>query len=343
MLVSEGGDSNMNSAAPSDPTSPSEPSSELSQTGRTCSNNRPYPLMKVRRWLPLGLLAAAIIALWAYIPPVYKLVSGPVTVTRYDRRFGATQAVVGPGLKGWISTAKISKHALHAIIAEEDGRFYEHHGLDLDQMRKSYVVNLRRGRYARGASTISQQVVKMAFLTREKTLSRKVREAIGTILMELLLTKDQILEWYINMAEFGDGVYGIEEGCWHYFRTKPEQLTVSQAVHLALVLPSPNGWSRGLRRKVLTPFGQRRFLAILSTMRNMGFITKTQWTAAVTTGDFGRPLVGYTTLVEERELKGDSDVGKPTDTAQEMTQDDADAESPDSDEAIDAGPPEPQL
>ena len=338
MPVSEGGGSTFNSQAPSRLSEQIAPSSPATGTGLTRRKQPANHRRKARRWLPWAVVTLIIIALWAYIPPVYKLRFGPVTVTRYDRHFGATRAVVGPGLKGWMSTAKISKHALHAIIAEEDGRFYEHHGLDLDQMRKSYLVNLRRGRYARGGSTISQQVVKMAFLTREKTLSRKLREAIGTLLMEMILTKDQILEWYINMAEFGDGVYGIEEGCWHYFKTKPEQLTVAQAVHLALVLPSPNGWSRGLRRKVLTPFGQRRFLAILNTMRNMGYITKTQWTAAVTTGDFGRPLSGYTTLIEAPEPTPSPVTVNPTASDQEKAADD---DSQDSDEAIDAGPEEP--
>lgn len=113
---------------------------------------------------------------------------------------------------------------------------------------------------ARGGSTISQQVVKMAFLSREKTLIRKAREVVGTLL-ETILSKDEIMEWYLNLAEFGDAVYGIEKASWHYFRTKPQLLSIEQAVHLALVLPSPNGWSKGLRRKNLTRFGHQRFRA----------------------------------------------------------------------------------
>ena len=268
-----------------------------------------------------------VILLKFYIPPVYELKTGPVVVSHYDRRSGETKATVGPGQEHWIATAKMSRHILHAVIAAEDGRFYEHHGLDIDQMVKSYEVNRRKKRYARGASTISQQVVKMSFLGREKTLWRKSREALGTLLMEMILPKDKILEWYLNLVEFGDGVYGVKQGSWHYFRTKPELLTVEQAIHLALVLPSPNNWSRGLRRRALTTFGQKRFLAILNTMKNMGFITKSQWTDAVTRGDFGRPLAGFAELMRDPDVTV-SDAENDTDD--EDTNDDA----PESDDSI---------
>jgi len=245
------------------------------------------------------LIGSILMALNWFVPPVYQLLKGPVIVTRYNRKAGASKATVGPNQPGWTPLQRMSRHVLHAVIAAEDGRFYEHHGIDIDQVVKSYEVNKKRKRYARGASTISQQVVKMSFLGREKTLTRKAREATGTMIMEQILSKDQILEWYLNLIEFGDGVYGVKEGAWHYFRTKPELLTVEQAVHLALVLPSPNAWSRGLRQRALTPFGEKRFLAIINTMRNMGFITKIQWTDAVTRGDFGRPLVGFADLMAE--------------------------------------------
>jgi len=285
------------------------------------------------------LFGTFVILLKLYIPPVYELKTGPVVVSRYDRRSGETKATVGPGQEHWIATAQMSRHILHAVIAAEDGRFYEHHGLDLDQMVKSYEVNRRKKRYARGASTISQQVVKMSFLGREKTLWRKSREAAGTLLMEMILPKDKILEWYLNLVEFGDGVYGVKQGSWHYFRTKPELLTVEQAVHLALVLPSPNNWSRGLRRRALTPFGQKRFLAILNTMKNMGFITGSQWTDAVTRGDFGRPLAGFAELMSDPDIP-DTDSGNDSghdagsDSGNDSGDDDSDDGAPDSDDSI---------
>ena len=256
-----------------------------------------------RRFIILALL---LLTVFWFIPPVYKLFSGSVTVTRWDRKFGETRAEVGPGRPGWIKAKAISKHALHAFVAAEDGKFYTHRGFDIEQIERSIETNIKKKRYARGASTISQQVVKMAFLSREKSLLRKAREAVGTVLMEALLPKEKILEWYINLAEFGDGVYGVAEGCEHYFKTKPDQLTIEQAVHLALVLPSPNSWSRGLRARTLTPFGHKRYASILNNMRLSGYITKGQWQTALTRGDFGRPIHGYEKyLANEEKITND--------------------------------------
>ena len=267
-----------------------------------------YSSVKLRRrrsirYIILGLI---LLGVFWFIPPVYKLFSGSVTVTRWDRKYGETRAQVGPGRPGWIKTKAISKHALHAIVAAEDGKFFTHAGFDIEQIEKSIETNLKKKRYARGASTISQQVVKMAFLSREKSLLRKAREAVGTVLMEAMLPKEKILEWYINLAEFGDGVYGIAEGCDHYFKTKPDQLTIEQSVHLALVLPSPNSWSRGLRARTLTPFGQKRYASILNNMKLSGYITKGQWQTALSRGDFGRPIQGYEKyLANEEKITND--------------------------------------
>ncbi len=247
--------------------------------------------MRKRRIL-LGVSAALAILAWWFTPAVWRLPEGPVTVTRWQKKTGKIEATIGQGLKGWISTKRVSRHVLHAFIASEDGKFYQHGGIDWESIIESARYNWKHKRYARGGSTISQQVVKMAFLGREKSLVRKAREAAGTLLMELLLSKDEILEWYMNLAEFGDGVYGIEAGSRHYFHTKPELLTIEQAVHLALVLPSPNAWSRGLRNRTLTKFGHQRFAAILNNMRTSGHITAIQWETAVSRGDFGRPLSG---------------------------------------------------
>lgn len=253
------------------------------------------------RWVKWAVgLAILVFVVW-FVPPVYRLKSGPVTVTRYTKQQGEVQATVGPQVKGWTSTKKISRHTLNAIVSAEDGKFYYHRGLDAAEILSSLRTNWQKKRYARGGSTITQQVVKMAFLGREKTLIRKAREAVGALLLELILSKDKILEWYINLAEFGDGVYGVEKGAWHYFKTKPELLAVEESVHLALVLPSPNAWSKGLRRRNLTPFGQRRFATILNRMRQSGYITKPQWIAAITRGDFGRPVTGYASLLAAEE------------------------------------------
>ncbi len=237
-------------------------------------------------------LVAVLGGVYWFIPPVWRLKGESVEVTRWERKRGEVHVRVGPQERGWIQGKRISRHVYNAMIVAEDARFYQHNGLDMIELAKSYETNMRHGRYVRGGSTITQQVVKMAFLTREKTLIRKAREAVGALLVEKLLTKAEILEWYINLAEFGDAIYGLREASDRYFNTKPELLTIQQAVHLALVLPSPNSWSRGLRQRNLTPFGHQRYATIASRMRLNGYITAAQWQNVVITGNFGGPIAG---------------------------------------------------
>lgn len=285
-------------------------------------------LRRKRTWR-LAMLLGFVLSVFWFVPPVYRLMSGSVTVTRWDRKLGETTAVIGPGRPGWIKSKAISRHVLHSFVAAEDGKFYYHSGFDVAEIAKSIKTNIHRKRYARGASTISQQVVKMAFLSREKSLLRKAREAVGTVLMEALLSKEQILGWYINLAEFGDGVYGISEGCRHYFNAKPEQLTIEQSVHLALVLPSPNSWSRGLRNRNLTPFGHKRFASILNNMKLSGYITKGQWQTALSRGDFGRPINGYTKYIaNEDTLSNDCTIEACGDTETDPVDEQNDDETP---------------
>src|SRR5437868_6863112 len=115
---------------------------------------RKRPLTRLRGLGGFWLIVLGSLAVGWFVPPVYKLTTGPVVVTRYVRSYGETKATVGPGISGWISTKKISKHALHAIVAAEDGKFYEHHGLYFGAIYQSYELNRKRRSYARGASTI---------------------------------------------------------------------------------------------------------------------------------------------------------------------------------------------
>jgi monofunctional biosynthetic peptidoglycan transglycosylase len=242
-----------------------------------------------------------------FVPFIPSLYFSTITVTRLDAKGKPIEVEVGPGTKQWISINKVSRHIVNAVVVAEDGKFYDHHGFDVEAIRKAIELNRMKGRYARGASTISQQVVKMAFLTREKTMIRKAREAAGTILMELTMSKDSILEWYINLCEFGGGIYGVKPAGGYYFKTRPELLTIEQAVHLAVVIPSPNKWSKGLRSKSLTPFGHRRFARIVSNMYLAGYITDVQKSTALARGNFGNPISGYSGFDDEDDCRGDKE------------------------------------
>jgi monofunctional glycosyltransferase len=244
-----------------------------------------------------------LILVYWFVPSVWKLKTSSITVTRWIKVKGEVEQAVGPAEKIWTPYSRISRHTLSAIISAEDGRFYKHHGLDFEEIVKSFQLNLKHGRYLRGGSTITQQVVKVAFLSRDKNLIRKSREATGALLVENILDKKQIIEWYLNLVEFGDGVYGIKQAAQHYFGTKPELLTIAQSIHLALVLPSPNRWSEGLKKRQLTEFGHRRFTKIVTTMYISGLMTQAQWLTTLATGNFGSPIDNYERIRDRFVLK----------------------------------------
>lgn len=257
----------------------------------------------------VGLLLFLVIAL-LMTPPVWLLRKGPVPILRWPKS-GAQTFIVGPGQETWVPLKTVSHHAIHAIVVAEDARFYEHFGLDLREIRSSIEFNMEQKRYARGASTITQQVVKMVFLDHEKNLLRKFREAMGALILEQFLSKEQILEWYINLIEFGDGVFGIKAAASHFFDTTPELLTIQDGAHLALVLPSPNRWSKGLRQKELTSFGHRRYAQIIDEMYKLDFITLSLRDSALATGDFGRPIDGYQPFVDRTDIVSDVYIANP--------------------------------
>ena len=145
----------------------------------------------------------------------------------------------GPGTDTWVSYENISRNMEIAVQVCEDGGFHRHRGFDFRAMEKAIKDNVRAGRFLRGASTISMQLAKNLYLGKEKTLSRKIEEAVLTMLLEQELSKQQILELYLNVIEFGPGIYGIEPASRHYFNQPASELTLSQALYLASILPDP--------------------------------------------------------------------------------------------------------
>lgn len=141
-------------------------------------------------------------------------------------------------LHGWASYGNISAYMKLAVIASEDQTFKDHFGFDLEQIKKAWR-DKERGRRVRGASTISMQVAKNLFLSGEKSFLRKGYEAYYTLIIELLWTKVRILEVYLNTAQFGDNVFGVEAAANEFYERVPSRLTIRQAATLAAVLPSP--------------------------------------------------------------------------------------------------------
>jgi len=139
----------------------------------------------------------------------------------------------------WVPLGSISSEARRAIVVAEDGKFWRHDGFDFDAMRNAMEKNLKKRKMALGASTITMQVAKNMFLSPSKTPVRKINEAILTWRMERALSKRRILELYLNIAEWGDGIFGIEVASQTYFHHSAAQLNKREASLLAAVLPNP--------------------------------------------------------------------------------------------------------
>ncbi len=166
----------------------------------------------------------------------------------------------------WVPIDQISKAALGAVVVSEDWAFYTHQGIDTNQLREAIQKDLEEGRFARGASTITQQVVKNVFLERDKTIWRKIREAYLAVKLEKVIPKRKILEVYFNIAEWGDGIYGIGPAARHYFNKQPSELTAKEGAFLAALLPSPIRYGQSFRSRQLTSFMRRQIGSILTKM-----------------------------------------------------------------------------
>jgi len=145
----------------------------------------------------------------------------------------------GPGSADWVPIDAISPFMEAAVQVCEDGHFQYHHGFDFEAIQNSIKDNLIKGRFARGASTISMQLAKNLYLGKEKTLGRKLQEAVLTQLLEQELSKQELLELYLNVIEYAPGVYGIGPAAHYYFAKRPSDLSLGQALYIASILPNP--------------------------------------------------------------------------------------------------------
>lgn len=160
---------------------------------------------------------------------------------------------------------RISLHLKRAIIASEDARFFQHDGFDWDGIRKAYEKNMREGEVVAGGSTITQQLAKNLFLSGERAWWRKAQEAAITVMIEIIMDKRRILELYLNVIEWGDGVFGAEAAARHHYGSSAAQLEPEQAARLAAMVPSPRRYSPGRN----TAYLERRTATILARMNGV--------------------------------------------------------------------------
>ena len=162
----------------------------------------------------------------------------------------------------WTPYERISPHLKRAIIAAEDSKFLEHEGFDFEAIQKAYEKNLKMGRLVAGGSTISQQLAKNLFLSGEKTPWRKLQEAVITLLLENVMSKRRILEIYLNVIEWGNGIFGAEAAIRYYYGISASSVTAEQAARLAAMVPNPRFYDRNRN----TPWLSKKTDLILSRM-----------------------------------------------------------------------------
>jgi monofunctional glycosyltransferase len=188
----------------------------------------------IAKWSALGLMALFCFSIMQVV--AIRFIDPPLSAYMFWEWIGSEQPVRLP-LK-WQPLVELSPHLAQAVLAAEDQKFYLHKGFDWDQVKEAWE-EAQEGKRLRGASTISMQVARNMFLWPGRSLFRKALEAYYTVLLELLVPKNRILEIYLNIAELGPGIYGAPAASTEYFGRPASRLSAEQAVRLALVLPDP--------------------------------------------------------------------------------------------------------
>ncbi|HPD33613.1 MAG TPA: monofunctional biosynthetic peptidoglycan transglycosylase [Candidatus Kapabacteria bacterium] len=198
---------------------------------------------------------------------IYTVINPPVTPLMLIRSVEYITEGKSPRIdKHWRSYDKVSKKVYRAVISAEDARFMQHRGFDWKAIEAAQRYNERmEGRKLRGASTISQQTAKNTFLWPARSWVRKGLEAYFTVLIEAVWGKQRILEVYVNVIEWGEGIYGIQAASQYYFNKNADELTTREAALLAAIIPNPRRWSASNP----TPYIERRANWIMGRMNSV--------------------------------------------------------------------------
>lgn len=163
----------------------------------------------------------------------------------------------------YVSLSEVPRYFISLLVISEDASFWSHRGFDWEEIKNSFVTNWQKGYYARGGSTITQQLARNLFLHKRKTVHRKILEAIITVKLERLLSKRQIIEKYINVVQFGPNVFGVNQAAQYYFKKSAAQLRPEESAFLIMLLPNPEKNSKSFFKKKLTHFAELRIKSLL--------------------------------------------------------------------------------
>jgi hypothetical protein len=187
---------------------------------------------------------------------------------------------IGPQSPEWISLEEMSPYLIQAVTTTEDSNFFEHHGFSPYAIQRSMIRNLEKGKFSQGGSTITQQLTKNLFLSREKTISRKFQEAFITWQIERLLSKEKIIELYFNIIEFGPEIYGIREASRQYFGKEPKELSLLESAFLVSLIPNPRKYYEQYQRGEVSETWRQKLERLIKIMYQRGKITLEEYNAA---------------------------------------------------------------
>jgi monofunctional biosynthetic peptidoglycan transglycosylase len=218
-------------------------------------------MRRLLKWLGEGLAAAFVLfllyQLWLFAHVLWWIDHNPATTAFMDAGL-ARQQDKNPDAElrhKWVPYDRISINMKRAIVAAEDGKFLDHEGFDVEGIQAAVEKNLKKGRLVAGGSTISQQLAKNLFLSGKRSFIRKGQEAIITVMIEATWSKHRILEVYLNVIEWGNGIYGVEAAARRYYKTSAANLSRDQAARMAAMVPNPRWYenhrsSRAYQRRV---------------------------------------------------------------------------------------------
>jgi len=241
----------------------------MSTTTITMGKTRKVGAKSSRRWLKwliLGpILLVLLVQLYFFVMVCWYAMFNPSSTSFMRQQLAALQEKNPKAqLKHqWVPYERISNNLKRAVIASEDARFNEHDGVDWEALEKAYEKNNRRSKVVGGGSTITQQLAKNLFLSGSRSYLRKGQEMIIAFMLETVMPKRRILEIYLNVVEFGRGVFGAEAAALHYYRSSAANLSPAQAARLAVMLPNPRYYDK----RGVTNYLARRANAIQRQMR----------------------------------------------------------------------------
>jgi Transglycosylase len=200
----------------------------------------------------------------------------------YSKTGELEEQETGPGTPGWTSLEEISPYMQVAVLTTEDGAFFHHHGFNHAAIRHALAADLKARKFVRGASTITMQLAKNLFLSRDKTLARKLEELVLADYLEQAFTKEEMMELYLNIIEFGPDLYGVTAAADHYFGRKPSELNLAECLFLSSILPNPVGFHKVYGDKQLGDAWMRTIRARMDLAAKNGLVSPAELAEGLT-------------------------------------------------------------